>query len=114
MKKFILKVILTSLAFWLVAQILPGVSVDNTWTILLAVLALGVVNTLVRPLLIILTLPITILTIGLFVFVINGLMFWLVSQILPGFTVDGLTTAIVGSFLLSVFTSIFNWLIKDD
>jgi putative membrane protein len=84
--------------------VLDTVQVDSFTTALTAVLVLGLVNTLIRPILLVLTLPITFLTLGLFIFVINGLMFWVVADIVPGFQVTSFSAAIVAAFVYSVIS----------
>jgi putative membrane protein len=88
----------------LVAYLYPGVQVQGFGPALIAALALGFVNAIIRPILIVLTLPATILTLGLFIFVINALLFWFVAEIVHGFAVTGFWAALVGSILYSVFT----------
>ena len=78
---------------------------------MIAALVLGLVNALVRPILVILTLPVTILTLGLFLFVINALLFWLVAEIVEGFRVTGFVAALVGSILYSLITLVTSWLL---
>jgi putative membrane protein len=76
-------------------------------------LVLGLVNAVIRPILIILTLPVTLLTMGLFIFVINALLFWLVAEMIRGFTVTGFTAALIGSLMYSVISLLVSWLITD-
>jgi putative membrane protein len=90
----------------LVAYLYPGVEVQGFGPALIAALVLGFVNAIIRPILIVLTLPATILTLGLFIFVINALLFWFVAEIVHGFTVTGFWAALIGSILYSVFTLI--------
>jgi putative membrane protein len=85
-------------------RLLDTVQVDSFTTALTAALVLGLVNTLIRPILLVLTLPITFLTLGLFIFVINGLMFWVVADIVPGFQVMSFSAAIVAAFVYSVIS----------
>jgi putative membrane protein len=103
--------IVNAAALLLVAYIYPGVHVSDFWSALFAAIILGLVNAIIRPLLIILTLPATILTLGLFIFVINALLFWLVAEIVRGFGVDGFVSALIGSILYSVITLITSWLL---
>lgn len=103
--------IINALALLAVAYLYPGVQVASFWAALVAALVLGLVNTLVRPLIVILTLPVTILTLGLFLFVINALLFWLVAEVVQGFTVTGFGAALLGSILYSVITLIAGWLL---
>ncbi len=104
MGKFFTKTIATALAVLLVAYLIKGVTVDNSVTALLVALVLGLLNTFVKPLLIVLTIPITFFTFGLFLIFINVFIIYLVSEIVPGFQVAGFLTAIIFSFLVSFFT----------
>ena len=103
--------IVNAAALMLVAYLYPGVSVDSFWAALIAALVLGLVNAVVRPLLVLLTLPVTLLTLGLFIFVINALLFWLVAELVPGFNVGGFGSALLGSILYSVITLLTSWLL---
>jgi putative membrane protein len=103
--------ILNAAALLLVAYLYPGVHVDGFPTAIVAALILGLVNAVVRPILIILTLPVTLLTLGLFLFVINALLFWLVAEIVPGFAVGGFVAALIGSILYSIVTLLTSWLL---
>lgn len=101
-----------ALAIYIVARILPGITLTDFGSALIASLVMGLVNTLFKPILVILTLPITIVTLGLFSLVVNAMLFLLASHFTPGFKVDGFWTALVGSVLLSVVSMIFNILSK--
>jgi putative membrane protein len=103
--------LLNAAALLVVAYLYPGVKVDDFVTALLAALVLGLVNAIVRPILVILTLPATILTLGLFLFVINAFCFWFVAEAVRGFRVDGAIAALVGSLLYSVITLVTGWLL---
>ncbi len=103
--------ILNAIALLFVAYVVPGFGVESLFTALIAALILGLVNALVRPLLFILTLPVTILTLGLFTFVLNALMILLVSTIVKGFTVDGFVSALFGAVVLWVMSLVTNWLV---
>ena len=94
--------LLLAAALLLVAHLYSGVSVASFGAALVAALVIGLFNTLVRPLLVLLTLPVTLLTLGLFLFVINALMFWAAASVLDGFQVAGFTAALIGSLLYSV------------
>lgn len=96
--------ILNAIALWLVAALVPGVQVEDPLHAFIAAVVLGLVNALVKPLLVILTLPITVLTLGLFLLVINALLFWGVGSLLPGFHVDGFWWAMLGALVYSVLT----------
>jgi len=103
MKYLLVHLVVSALLLWLVSVIVPGIHVAGFGHALLAALVLGVVNTLVRPALFLVTLPITILSLGLFLIVINALMLLLTSLIVPGFNVDGFGAALLGGILLGLF-----------
>jgi len=100
--KIIVRWLLLAGALLLVAQLYSGVSVSSFPSALFAAFVLGLLNTLVRPLLVLLTLPVTLLTLGLFLFVINALMFWSAASLLSGFSVNGFGAALIGSLLYSL------------
>lgn len=102
MLKVLLRWVLLAAALLLVARVLPGVSVSGLSGALIAALVMGLLNALVRPLLVILTLPATLLTLGAFLFVINAVMFWAAAWLLSGFAVAGFGSALLGSLLYSV------------
>ncbi|MCO5724678.1 phage holin family protein [Robiginitalea marina] len=112
--KFILRLLLSALAVVLLANILPGIHVETYWIAVLVALVLSLLNGLVKPLLVILTLPVTILTLGLFLLVINAIIILLAGSLVSGFTVDGFWWALLFSLLLSVLQSIFFAILKDD
>jgi putative membrane protein len=95
----------------LVAYVYSGVQVTGLFPALIAALLLGLVNAVIRPILVILTLPVTLVTLGLFIFVINALLFWFVAEIVKGFSVAGFMAALIGSLMYSVITLITSWLI---
>lgn len=95
---------LNALALIAVTNFVPGVHVQGFTAALVAALVLGLVNTLIRPLLLLLTLPVTLLTLGLFIFAINGLLFWWVGTMLRDFVVDNLWDGITGAILYSIFS----------
>lgn len=100
--------LVNTVALFLLPHLLRTVQVDSFTAALTAALVLGLVNTLIRPVLLVLTLPITFVTLGLFIFVINGLMFWAVADIVPGFQVTSFGAAIVAAFVYSVVS----WLLS--
>jgi putative membrane protein len=100
--KIIVRWLLLAAALLLVHTVYPAVSVDSFGTALLAAFVLGLLNTLVRPVLVLLTLPVTLVTLGLFLFVINALMFWAAASLLDHFNVTGFGAALVGSVLYSL------------
>jgi putative membrane protein len=95
---------LNSLALIAVANFVPGIHVEGFKAAFIAAFVLGLVNTLVRPIFIVLTLPVTVITLGLFIFVINGLMFWFAGSILRGFVVDSFWHGVLGAILYSIFS----------
>ncbi|HEY6135089.1 MAG TPA: phage holin family protein [Rubrivivax sp.] len=100
--KIILRWFLLAAALLLVDYLYPGVTIASFGAALLAAFVLGLFNTLVRPILILLTLPVTLVTLGLFLFVINALMFWAAASVLDGFNVTGFAAALIGSVLYSL------------
>jgi putative membrane protein len=102
--KLLLIWVLNGLALIAVANFVPGIHVDGFTAALIAAFFLGLVNTLIRPLLLLLTLPVTVLTLGLFIFVINGLLFWFVGSQLKGFVVDSFWHGVLGAVLYSIFS----------
>ena len=111
---FLLRVVVNALAIMLAASILPGIRVDGVVPALVGGLLLGLVNAVVRPVLIILTLPITLVTLGLFLLVLNGLCFWLVASIVKGFYVAGFWSAFLGALIVSIVSWIMTALISDS
>jgi len=107
----LLRWLLNALALMAVAYLYTGVQITGIWSALIASLVLGLVNAIIRPILILLTLPINILTLGLFTFVINALLFWFVAEIIKGFSVGGFADALIGSVLYSLITLLTSWLI---
>src|SRR5271157_5120614 len=108
---FLIRAAVVAVGLWVASRIVPGVSFSSTESLIWAALLLGIVNAFVRPLLIILTIPITILTIGLFLLVINGLMIELVAHFLSGFNVAGLGTAILVSLVVSLTSWVVSWFV---
>lgn len=107
---FLLHLVLTAGALLIVARLVGGVYVSGFGAALFGALVLGLVNAIVRPVMILLTLPITILTLGLFLFVINALMLWLVAALVPGIRISGFGAALIGSLLLTVLNLLIDWL----
>src|SRR5678809_365390 len=106
---FIIKVLVTALAVWVAAYFLPGVHLENdAKTIIIVALVLALLNAIVKPLLIILTIPVTIVTLGLFLLVINALMVIWTSNLVGGFKIDGWLTALLFSLIVSIVSSILH------
>lgn len=114
MRGFVLRFLITMLGLYVASSVLPGVSLQGPGTFMIAALLLGFVNAIVRPVVFLLTLPLTVLTLGLFLFVLNGIMFALVAALLPGFEVDGFGSAILGALLVSLTSMVASWFIGDD
>lgn len=100
MLEFLANWVFSALAILVVATLVPGFSVNGFTTALIIALFLGILNALIKPVLLILTLPINILTLGLFTFIINAALIWLVAQIVKGFTLSGFAPALIGTLLL--------------
>lgn len=102
MQAFLIRLLINALGLWLASAIVPGIAIQGTTTLILAALLMGLVNALVRPVAFILTLPITIVTLGLFLLVLNAAMFALVAWMLPGFSVSGFWAALFGWLIVSI------------
>jgi putative membrane protein len=102
MEGFLIRALLVAVGLWLASKIVPGIDFNTTGTLIAAALLLGIVNAFVRPIIIILTLPITLLTLGLFLLVINALMIMLVAWFLPGFLVAGFWSAVFAAIIVSL------------
>lgn len=102
MTGFFLRAAMASLGLWLASSLLAGLHFDSGGWLILAAILLGIVNALVRPLVVLLTLPLTVFSLGLFLLVVNGIMLWLVSALLPGFNIGGFWTAVWGALIVSV------------
>ena len=109
MLRLLLVWVINAAALFLLPYVFPWVSVGSFSAALIAALVLGLINTLIRPLLVILTLPVTLLTLGLFIFVINGLLFWLVGSFIQGFVVAGFWWGVLGAIVYSAIS----WLLAS-
>ena len=98
----ITRLIVVALGLWLASELVPGIEVRGGWTLIGAAILLGLVNAVVRPVLVVLTLPFTILTLGLFLLVINAAMLGLVALMFDGFTIESFWSAILGSLIVSI------------
>ncbi len=112
--KIFLKILLTAVAVMVLAHIVPGVVVINYVTAVLVAVTISLLNMFVRPLLVFFTLPATIVTLGLFLFVINAIIILLAGKLVSGFVVSGFFTALLFSVLLSIFRSFLFSLLKED
>jgi putative membrane protein len=102
MKGFFFRLLITALGLWAAATIVPGVRLDGWGNLMVAALLLGIVNAVIRPVILILTLPLTVLTLGLFIFVVNGISLAVVAWLMPGFALSGLGAAILGSIVVGL------------
>jgi putative membrane protein len=107
----ILRWVVNAVLLMLIPYIVPGIEMKNFGTALVAALVLAFVNALIKPILILLTLPINLLTLGLFILVINALMFWLVSAIVKGFYISGFWPAFFAALVFSIFSLVLNYLL---
>lgn len=105
--------IINALAIFIASYILPGVAINDGITILIVAVVLGAINTFIKPLLILLTLPLTIITLGLFTFIINALLVLLTSYVVPGFEVENFWWALLFSLVISIVSSFLNGLTKQ-
>jgi len=110
---FVLRVLVNAAAIYAVAMILPGVRVSSVWAALGAGLVLGLINAVVRPVLVVLTFPVTLLTLGLFLLVLNGVCLWLASALVEGFEVAGFWWAVLGAILVSLVSWVLTAFVGD-
>ena len=108
MTRLILKWVLNSFALFFVMKLMPGIQFDRFQDLLVAALVIGLLNAFLRPVIILLTLPVTMLTLGLFTLVINGLMFYLAAYLVSGFQVTGFGAAFLAALLFSLFSFVLN------
>jgi putative membrane protein len=114
MRGFLIRWGICALSLWIASAIVPGVRIVGVGTLLLAALLLGLVNAVVRPILILLTIPLTILSLGAFLLVINAATFALVAALLPGFTVSGFFPALLGSLVVGITGWIVSWYVGSQ
>lgn len=114
MKRWVARWLINAVALLLVASIVKGIEVHGVFGALLAAGVLGLVNAFIRPIFLLLTLPVTLLSFGLFVVVINAVMLLLTSALAPGFSVAGFWAALWGSILLSLVSGAIGWVIRDE
>lgn len=112
--KFIVRVIFGALGLWIASKLVPGIYVRDTTALIFAAALLGVVNAFVRPVITILTLPLTIITLGLFLLVVNAAMIGLVSMLVPGFQVHGLVAGVLAAIVTGITSWIGGMLLRDD
>lgn len=113
LRGFLIRWILNMVALWLVSWVIRGIEVSGVLSLVFASIVLGILNAILRPLIVFLTLPINILTFGLFTFVINGFMLWITGRVVEGFEVSGFFPAFIGAILLTVISTILSFFIGD-
>ena len=111
--RFLIRIVLNAAAIMLAAALIPGIRLAGIVPALVAGVVFGIVNAVVRPILVVLTFPITLVTLGLFLLVVNALCFWLTSALVPGFDVAGFWPAFVGALVTSVVGWIVSVLVQD-
>jgi len=111
MPHFLLTWLVTALALVITANLVQGFAITSFFAALVAAVVLGLLNAIVKPILVLLTLPITFLTLGLFLFVLNALTIWLAGSITPGFVVSGFLPALLGSIILTIVASVLNFVV---
>lgn len=112
--KFIIRLLLNAVAIFVIAHLMSGVHVDGYLTAILVALVLSVLDLLVKPILIILTLPVTVITLGLFLFIVNALIILLADKLVGGFSVSGIWVAVLFSVFLSILQSVLQSLLKEN
>lgn len=113
LKQLIAKILVSGMALMFTANLIDGIYVDGWGSVFVAAIILGIINAVIRPVLLILTLPLNVFTLGLFTFVINGLMLKTVSTVVAGFDIVGIWPAIIGAVILSVVSTVLTWLISE-
>jgi putative membrane protein len=108
MIRLIVTWVLNSIALYVVMKLLPGVQIDNFRNLIVAALVIGLLNSFIRPVVLLLTLPVNILTLGLFTLVVNGVMFYLAAMLVDGFRVSSFVIAFLAALLFSIFSSVLN------
>jgi putative membrane protein len=114
MTRLLLKWVLNSFALFFVMKLIPGIQIDHFRDLLIGTLVIGFLNAFLRPIVILLTLPVTVVTLGLFTLMINGLMFYLAAHLVEGFHVAGFGTAFVAALLFSLISFVLNMLFRTD
>jgi putative membrane protein len=113
MRGFVIRWLVSALALWLTSAVVPGIEVRTLGALLAAAAIIGILNAFVRPVIVLLTLPLTVVTLGLFILVINAAMLKIASSLVPGFIVHGWLSAFAGWLLLSFFTFLINVMIGE-
>jgi len=114
MSQFIITLIVTAVSMLIVSRIIPGIEIDSTVAALIGSFVFGIVNGIIKPILVLFTLPFTIVTLGLFLFVVNAICFSLVGYFTPGFEVSGFLDALFGSILVSLVSGLLSQFFGDN
>ena len=114
MQGIFVRTLIIMLGLFLASRLLPGVWIEGTGNFILAALLLGLANAVVRPLIFVMTLPLTVVTLGLFIFVLNAAMFGLVAAMLDNFQVSGFWSALFGAIIVSITSTVASWYIGPD
>ena len=109
----IIRWVINALALGITAQIINGIEAHSIMALFVAALVLGILNALLRPIFLYLTLPLNILSLGLFTFVINAFLLWMTGRVVSGFEVRGFLAAFIGSILLAIVSTVFNYILSD-
>lgn len=112
MPNFLLTWLATAVALVITSYVVPGFIVKSFVAALIAAIVLGLANAVIRPILVLLTLPLTFITLGLFLFVVNALTLWFVGSVTPGFVVLGFIPALIGSIVLTIVASVLNFIFR--
>lgn len=112
--QLLIRLIVNAIAFYLIALYVPGFHISGFTAAIIAAIIFGLVNAIIRPIVLLLSLPATILTLGLFIFIVNALLFWLTVWITPGFKVDGFVPALIGSIIMTIVSVLTNHLLKAE
>lgn len=102
MKGFFLRLLITALGLWVADRLLPGIAITGTGSLIISALLLGIVNAVIRPIILILTLPLTVITLGFFVLIVNGISLGIAALLVPGFHIAGLWSATIGAIIVGL------------
>ena len=112
--RLLLRWIINALALIVITKVVAGVHVDGFYSALVAALVIGLLNALIRPVLVVLTLPVNVVTLGLFTFVINALLIWFAQTVVKGFTIDGFLPALMTALILWAVSTLTGWMLHKD
>lgn len=111
---FLIHTLITAFAFWCTTQLINGISFSGPLNMIIAAVVFGIINALIRPIAIVLSLPLTILTLGLFILVVNGAMLWLTAKLMPGMEVSGFGAAFLGAIIIAIVSWIVGGLVAGQ